>query len=139
MLMFCPSISMEMIYIYIAEELLCAGILPKVVIIEYNAKFPPPILFQIDYEEDFVWRRDDYFGASLQSMQNCFNNYGYTLIACNSGTGSNCFWIFLKRLNRYMCLQNISYIAILVILHQPKLFCQYWDWTNSDSKIRQLL
>jgi|LakMenE01Jun11ns_1017448.scaffolds.fasta_scaffold9849533_2 hypothetical protein len=30
------------------------------------------------------------------------------------------FWIFQERLNRFMCLQNISYTAILAIPHQPK-------------------
>ena len=96
------SIDLDGNDIYIAEELLCASILPKVVIIEYNAKFPPPILFQIDYQEDFVWQRDDYFGASLQSMQNFFNNYGYTLVACNLGTGSNCFFVRNEYVEKFL-------------------------------------
>lgn len=96
------SIDLDGNDIYIAEELLCSNILPKIFIIEYNAKFPPPILFQIDYEEDFVWRRDDYFGASLQSMQKCFENYGYTLIACNLGTGSNCFFVRNEYVEKFL-------------------------------------
>lgn len=114
------SIDLDGNDIYIAEELLCASILPKVVIIEYNAKFPPPILFQIDYEEDFVWQRDDYFGASLQSMQNFFNNYGYTLIACNLGTGSNCFFVRNEYVEKFLDIPR----EIEQIYVPPKYFLQ---------------
>jgi hypothetical protein len=50
--------------ICIAKALLEAGILPDVIVAEYNGKFPPPVRFQIDYSVDHTWQGDDYFGAS---------------------------------------------------------------------------
>ena len=36
--------------IYFVEKLLANNIKPKLFIVEYNAKFPPPIRFRIDYD-----------------------------------------------------------------------------------------
>jgi hypothetical protein len=79
--------------IYFVEKLLENGFKPKLFIVEYNAKFPPPIKFQITYDPKFIWQGDDYFGASLTSFNNLFNNFGYKLICCNLHTGSNAFFI----------------------------------------------
>lgn len=88
--------------IYIAEKIISTYSEIKVCIVEYNSKFPPPIKFQIGYDPKFAWSGDDYFGASLSSYVEMFNNYGYTLVACNSFTGSNAF--FVK--NNFMHLFN---------------------------------
>ena len=48
------------------------NIFPKVFIVEYNAKFFPPIEFIIDYDENHKWTGDDYFGASLTSLEKLF-------------------------------------------------------------------
>lgn len=64
----------------------------RVVVIEYNAKFPPPIVYCIDYEAGHVWRGDDHFGASLQFLEERFLRKGYKLVACNL-TGSNAFFV----------------------------------------------
>ena len=69
------------------------GFKPKLFIVEYNAKFPPPIKFQIAYDPEYIWQSDDYFGASLTSFNDLFNNFGYKLICCNSHTGVNAFFI----------------------------------------------
>ena len=78
---------------YFVEELLKSGINPKVFIIEYNAKFPPPIKFKIDYDEKHRWSDDDYFGASLQSFDDLMRSHQYSLVCCNYLTGSNAFYI----------------------------------------------
>ncbi|HRY06475.1 MAG TPA: hypothetical protein P5114_05100 [Hyphomicrobiaceae bacterium] len=79
--------------IYLCEELLKNGFVPKVFIVEYNAKFLPPIKFQIEYDPDHVWNEDDYFGASLASFNELFNRYGFKLVCCNSHTGANAFFV----------------------------------------------
>lgn len=79
--------------IYFVERLLTDGIRPKLFIVEYNAKFPPPIAFQIAYDPQHAWKGDDYFGASLASLAELFARFSYRLICCNSQTGANAFFV----------------------------------------------
>lgn len=86
---------------YIVEALLKSDIEAKLFIVEYNGKFFPPIEFRIKYDPDFIWRGDDYFGASLQSYVNLFSEYGYTLVCCNGSTGSNAFFVSNMNLENF--------------------------------------
>jgi hypothetical protein len=79
--------------LYLAEALLTSGQRPGVFIVEYNAKFPPPIRWQIDYDPAHRWAEDDYFGASLSSFDDLFRGHGYFLAACNAHTGANAFFV----------------------------------------------
>jgi hypothetical protein len=79
--------------IYFIEKLLNNGFRPKLYIVEYNAKFPPPIEFSIRYDSQNIWKYDDYFGASLSSFDKLFSKFNYRLVCCNSHTGSNAFFI----------------------------------------------
>jgi hypothetical protein len=78
---------------YLVEKLLLGNIRPKLFIIEYNAKFPPPVEFCIAYDPDHKWALNDYFGASLSSFARLFTAHGFRLVCCNSLTGSNAFFI----------------------------------------------
>lgn len=86
------SIDLDGNDIYLVEELLLNGVNPKLFIVEYNAKFPPPIEFRIDYDEDHRWNADDYFGASLSSFNTVFSKNGYRLVCCNA-SGANAFFV----------------------------------------------
>jgi hypothetical protein len=79
--------------IYFVEKLLAKGFKPKLFIVEYNGKFPPPVKFQIEYDPKHVWKSDDYYGASLASFDSLFNDFGYKLVCCNSHTGVNAFFV----------------------------------------------
>lgn len=79
--------------IYLVERLLAGGIKPKLFIVEYNAKFPPPVKFAIAYDPAHAWQGNDYFGASLASFAELFDEFGYRLICCNSQTGCNAFFV----------------------------------------------
>jgi hypothetical protein len=79
--------------LYFVEELLKGGFLPKVFIVEYNAKFMPPIRWKIEYNSAHRWAFDDYFGASLMEFNDIFEKYGYFLVCCNSATGANAFFV----------------------------------------------
>jgi hypothetical protein len=72
------------------EAITC--IKPRVVVIEYNAKFKPPILYCMSYDEGHVWKFDDCFGASLKFLETSFSRKGYCLVGCNI-TGSNAFFV----------------------------------------------
>ena len=79
--------------IHLVRELLRRDFRPKVFIVEYNAKFPPPVKFEIPYDEKHRWQSDDYFGASLSSFVEAFTEHGYRLVCCNSQTGANAFFV----------------------------------------------
>ena len=63
---------------------------PKVIAVEYNAKFPPPMVKSIAYNANHVWERGDFFGASLQFFIESLPDY--LLVAC-SAAGTNAFFV----------------------------------------------
>jgi hypothetical protein len=68
------------------------AITPRVVVIEYNAKFPPPISYCMQYDQNFIWDGDDNFGASLQYLETHLGQKGYALVGC-SLLGNNAFFV----------------------------------------------
>jgi hypothetical protein len=65
---------------------------PRVVCMEYNASFPPPISKSIAYDPNYMWDRTDYMGASLTALNKLAVIKGYTLIGCDS-IGVNAFFV----------------------------------------------
>ena len=76
--------------LYVWDAITCVS--PRVVVIEYNAKFPPPIKWAIDYDPQRVWDGTDYFGASLSSLTELAEKKGFCLVCCNI-TGTNAFFV----------------------------------------------
>ncbi len=66
---------------------------PNIIIAEYNGKFPPPIKFNINYDENHNFN-SDYMGASLQSLVDALED-NYILVACNVA-GCNSFFVHKK-------------------------------------------
>tara|TARA_B110000259_G_scaffold8037_1_gene8771 strand:+ start:3801 stop:4562 length:762 start_codon:yes stop_codon:yes gene_type:complete len=79
--------------LFFCESLLADGASPELFIVEYNAKFPPPVRFSIDYDPKNIWEFNDYQGASLMSFVDLFAKYGYSLICCNAASGANAFFV----------------------------------------------
>jgi len=75
---------------HVFESISCIN--PRVVVIEYNAKFPPPMQYCMSYEEGHKWSKDDNFGASLKFLEEGFSKKGYCLVGC-SLTGANAFFV----------------------------------------------
>jgi hypothetical protein len=65
---------------------------PRVICVEYNAKFPPPLEVSIEYDPAHVWSGDDYHGASLAAFVSALRPLGYTLVTCNA-SGVNAFFV----------------------------------------------
>ena len=63
-----------------------------IIICEYNSSHSPYEDKIVIYDENLVWDRSNYFGASLLSLTKLCNMYGYTLIYCDI-LGVNCFFI----------------------------------------------
>ncbi len=78
---------------YFVEALLNGGVTPSLFIVEYNAKFPPPVRFTIQYDALHRWAGDDYFGASLASFVDLFGRHDYRLVCCNAHSGANAFFV----------------------------------------------
>ncbi len=65
---------------------------PRVMVLEYNAKFPPPIDYCMGYSQDHRYNGSDCFGASLSWLESRLAPRGYRLVGCNL-TGSNAFFV----------------------------------------------
>ena len=65
---------------------------PRVVVIEYNAKLPPPVKWVMTYNQCHTKTNTDYFGASLKSFEYLFQKKGYSLVGCNI-SGVNAFFV----------------------------------------------
>ncbi len=89
------SIDLDGNDLYVVEAILKRGTRPSVVIVEYNAKFPPPIRWSIKYDPQHRWANDDYHGASIQSFIDLFSGANYRLVACDL-TGCNAFFVDCK-------------------------------------------
>ncbi|MGD0091560.1 MAG: hypothetical protein ABSE73_16710, partial [Planctomycetota bacterium] len=65
---------------------------PRVVVIEYNASVPPDEAKVMPYDPAFVWRKTDYYGASLLALERLGRAKGYALVACDE-SGANAFFV----------------------------------------------
>lgn len=86
------SIDLDGNDVYVLETILQSGLRPRIVVVEYNGKFPPPIRWRVTYDAAFQWAGDDYQGASLQDFVDTLEPAGYQLVACNI-TGVNAFFV----------------------------------------------
>jgi hypothetical protein len=68
------------------------SISPRVIVAEYNSKFPPDVPWIIEYNESHRWDGTDYFGASLKSLEVLLTKRGYALVGCNI-VGTNAFFV----------------------------------------------
>lgn len=67
-------------------------VLPRVVVIEYNGKFPPDLEWKMAYDADHFWRCCDWHGASLKSLELLGRKKGYRLVGTGLG-GVNAFFV----------------------------------------------
>ena len=67
---------------------------PRVVVIEYNAAYPPPVKWIMAYDPSHCWDGTTHFGASLSAYTVLASRLGYALIGTDSH-GVNAF--FLRR------------------------------------------
>lgn len=65
---------------------------PRVIVAEYNAKFPPDVTWVMEYDESHRWDSTDYFGSSLKALESLLGGRGYSLVGCNL-IGSNAFFV----------------------------------------------
>lgn len=112
---------------HVMESVLKKEFFPKVICVEYNAKFPPPVNVKVSYDKTYVWDGTDYQGCSLQAYVNLLDTYGYTLVACNI-PGNNAFFVrneFANLFKVYTITEFYQpcryYLAPLNLAHKPSL------------------
>lgn len=64
----------------------------RVVVIEYNAVFPPCMRKTVAYDPEFAWDGTTYFGASLGALEALGREKNYSLVGCSS-SGVNAFFV----------------------------------------------
>jgi len=84
------SIDIDFNDFWIWKEIFCVN--PRVVVIEYNASWPPPVSITVPYDGKAQWSRGNYFGASLEALNRLGQSKGYSLIGC-SLSGVNAFFV----------------------------------------------
>ena len=65
---------------------------PRVIVIEYNGKFPPDLDWKQAYNSKHIWDGSDWHGASLKAYELLGRELGYQLVGTNL-TGSNAFFV----------------------------------------------
>ena len=65
---------------------------PRVVIIEYNGKFPPNCDWKQAYNKRHIWDYSDWQGASLKALELLGRQLGYQLVGTNTN-GVNAFFV----------------------------------------------
>lgn len=76
--------------VHVVQAIKCIN--PRVIVVEYNAKFGPSIDFCMKYDRKHVWRKSDNFGGSLKCYEKLMTKRGYSLVGCNV-VGTNAFFV----------------------------------------------
>jgi hypothetical protein len=71
---------------------------PRLVVIEYNAAYPPPVRWVMQENLEHRWDGTDYYGASLTSLATLGRDKGYALVATDS-RGINAFFVRKELIN----------------------------------------
>ncbi|HEY5653244.1 MAG TPA: hypothetical protein VIR63_02610 [Pontiella sp.] len=65
---------------------------PRVLIMEYNAKFIPPVHYCMNYDPNHMWDYTDHGGMSLKFIEEKAAAKDYSLVGC-SLSGANAFFV----------------------------------------------
>lgn len=84
------SIDLDGNDLHILEAISC--VTPRAIVMEYNARFLPPIEYCIEYQPQHSWDGTDNYGASLSLLTARLKAKGYSLVACNL-CGINSFFV----------------------------------------------
>lgn len=88
---------------------------PRVVVIEYNAKFPPECEWIMPYNASHIWDGSDRQGASLKSLEKLGREKGYQLAGTNIN-GINAFFV------RQDCAKKKFLKPMAEMLYNPMRF-----------------
>lgn len=78
------------------------SISPRVVVMEYNSSWFPPMSLAVAYQERFEWKANTYFGASLKALELLAERKGYHLVGC-CFAGVNAFFVRADLCGTHFC------------------------------------
>jgi hypothetical protein len=78
------------------------SISPRVVVMEYNASWFPPMSLAVAYQERFDWKANTYYGASLKALERLARRKGYQLVGC-CFAGVNAFFVRSDLCGTHFC------------------------------------
>ncbi len=105
---------------------------PRVVVVEYNAKFPPHERRTIAYDPAFRWDGSDYFGASLGAFVALARTKGYTLVGCDR-QGVNAFFV------RNDCLAGAFVPRAVADAYRPPRYGRLADQGGWPASARRMI
>lgn len=102
---------------------------PRVVVTEYNGKFPPDLEWKQAYNPRHVWDGTDWQGASLKAFENLGREKGYRLVGTNL-RGCNAFFVredlaadMFYKLSTAEALYNPLRMNLQYIANHPAGYC----------------
>lgn len=78
------------------------GYRPRVIVVEYNAAFPPGCEWVVPYVPQATWDGTSNYGASLTALELLGGRKGYKLVGCNLG-GTNAFFVREDLVAEHFC------------------------------------
>jgi hypothetical protein len=75
---------------------------PRVVIVEYNAIYPPESSWVMQYNPSHQWKYNSHVGSSLKALEKLGHQQGYKLVGC-SFSGVNAFFVREDLLAGHFC------------------------------------
>lgn len=67
--------------LYVVKSLLQCGYAPQIITMEINEKIPSGIFFTVNYDENFSWQRDHFYGCSIDAAAEVIKPFDYILAA----------------------------------------------------------
>jgi len=103
---------------------------PEILVLEYNASFPPPLLARVSYGDSENWQGDNFYGASLSEQARVLSQK-YLLVG-TSLSGVNSFWV--KR--RYS--SEFSEYRISDLYNPPRYHLTQMKWGHPANSLKWL-
>lgn len=92
------SLDVDSLEFYVLKKLMSSRHRPRLIVVEYNAKFPPDLSIK-QAETDEGWDTDDYMGASLACLNDVLSE-DYLLVSC-SAPGTNAFFVLREYADKF--------------------------------------
>jgi len=67
-------------YDFFVLDKLLAEYKPLLICVEINEKIPPPILFTVRYDSNYVWNEDHFYGQSISKCYELCRKYNYDIV-----------------------------------------------------------
>lgn len=102
---------------------------PKVIYIEYNAKFPALLNKKPVFNPQNFWKGTDYMGSSLLAISEIAEQKGYVLVGTNI-TGANAFYVRNDLINENFYNINDDFYQRIKSLYNPPRYWLTFDHFN---------